>query len=196
MSDPVLALILIPALFTILAAASWFQTLDTRFVREAGVPLLAGAAAGVALRFSDRLPIPHAVAAGLLLTATALYVRLTGEESEPSDGMLLGAAAGAAAGALFLGGDEPLLRIPECVLAGAVAGYGITLGVTHSRNRLRQLAIDVLTALAATATAAAPGFAVRNGIAGRQAALAAAARAADGHHGGVRPLAGGSPGAR
>lgn len=177
MSDPVLALILIPAFFLVLTAAAYFRTLERGLWREAHVPAIAGALAGSGIRF---LPIPaalHPVAIGVVLTLAALYVRLTGRESEPSDGMVLGAITGAAAAAPFalMGDAHPLLRFAECVLAGAVAGYGITFGLTHVRQRTRQLGVDALTAAVAVAAAAAPSLALRTRLPERELAFLSAA---------------------
>lgn len=175
MSDPLIAVILVPTFLSALAAASWFKTLDTGFVREARVPLVAGLVAGAALRFVASEGTVRPVATAVLLTLAALYVRLTGRESEPSDGMLLGAATGAAAACLFVTAEEPLLPFAECVLAATVGGYGITFGVTHTRNRGRQLAIDLLTCAVAVGAAFAPAFAAGAGFAPREIAIAAAA---------------------
>src|SRR5262245_31903529 len=94
MSDPVLALILIASFFLVITVISYFNTLERGLLLDARVPLFVGALAGVAAHF---LPIGHAITVGVLLTLAALYVRLTGRESEPSDGMVLGAMTGAAA---------------------------------------------------------------------------------------------------
>jgi hypothetical protein len=172
MSDPVLALFLVVTFFATLAAASWFRTLDAALWREARVPLVVGAIAGAALHF-----VPNAVAIGVILTLAAVYVRLTGRESEPTDGMILGAMTGGAASVplTILDADRALLHLSSCVLAGAVAGYGITFGLTHVRDKLRQLAIDAVTAAVAVGAAALPSILVRARIGERQVAVGAAA---------------------
>jgi hypothetical protein len=172
MADPVLALILVVTFFAALTAVSWFRTLDTSLWREARVPLIAGGIAGAILHFLD-----NAVAAGVILTLAAAYVRLTGRESEPTDGMILGAMTGGAASVplAILDADRALLHLSSCILAGAVAGYGITFGLTHVRAKLRQLAIDVVTAAVAVGAAALPAVLVRARLAERQVAIAAAA---------------------
>lgn len=175
MSDPLIALILVPTFLGVLAAASWFKTLDPAFLREVRVPIAAGAAAGMALRFGAPDMPSRAVAAGILLTVAALYVRLTGSESEPSDGMLLGAATGAAAGTFFVTAGEPLLPFAEFVLAGAAGGFGITFGVTHTRNRARQLVIDLLTGGVAVGAAFAPGLLASGRFTALEVAIGAAA---------------------
>ena len=172
MSDPVLSFILVIGFFVALTAASWFKTLDAALWREASVPLIAGLIVGVAVHFLD-----NAIVIGVILTLAALYVRLTGRESEPSDGMLLGAMTGGAAAVplVILDSDVALLRFSSCVIAGAVAGYGITFGLSHVRDRLRQLVVDVVTAALAIGVAALPPILVRAGVAPRTIAIASAA---------------------
>jgi hypothetical protein len=172
MADPVLALILAASFFLAITGASWFRTLDGALWREARVPLIAGGIAGGVLYF-----IPNAIAVGVILTFAALYVRLTGRESEPTDGMILGAMTGGAAAVplIVLDGDRALLHLSACILAGAVAGYGITFGLTHVRDQLRQLAIDAVTAAVAVGAAALPALLVRGRVADRQVAIAAVA---------------------
>ncbi len=157
MSDPVLALVLIASFSLVLTAASYFKTLERGLWREARAPIIVGVLAGIASRF---VPQAHVIVVGVLLTLAALYVRLTGRESEPSDGMVLGAMTGAAAALPFviMNDAHPLLRFSECILAGAVAGYGITFGLTHVRKKLRQVAIDAITAAFAIGAAAIPSF--------------------------------------
>ena len=92
MSDPVLALVLIVSFIAALAAASYFKTLDSSLGRDSRIPLIAGAVTGVLIHY-----IPGPIATGIILTIAALYVRLIGRESEPSDGMTLGAMTGVAA---------------------------------------------------------------------------------------------------
>jgi hypothetical protein len=99
------------------------------------------------------------VAIAMVLTLTALYVRLTGRESEPIDGMLLGAGSGSAAAlALVMQSETELRTLAECLLAGAVAGYGTTFGSFHVRDKLRQLLIDAATAAVAIGVAYVPAF--------------------------------------
>ncbi|HUP62609.1 MAG TPA: hypothetical protein VNA69_19560 [Thermoanaerobaculia bacterium] len=149
MSDPVLAFVLIASFIAALAAASYFKTLDSGLSRDARIPMIAGIAAGFLFRFFD-----HPVVIGVSMALAALFVRLTGRESEPAEGMTLGAMTGAAAAIpIAYGGDHVLLRFAQCVLAGAVAGYGITFALTHVREKLRQAAIDAVTAVAAIGVA-------------------------------------------
>jgi hypothetical protein len=172
MAEPVLAFLLLAVFFLGLTAAAWFRTLDAALWSEARVPLIAGAIAGGVLYF-----VPNAIATGVILTLAALYVRLTGRESEPTDGMILGAMTGGAAAIplTVLDGDRALLHLSSCILAGAVAGYGITFGLTHVRDKLRQLAIDAVTAAVAVGAAALPALLVRSRVSERQIAIAAAA---------------------
>jgi hypothetical protein len=173
MSDPVLALILLASFFLVITVASWFKTLERGLWREAHVTFLAGAIAAVAAPY---LPLQLPVASAVLLTIGALYLRLTGRESEPSEGMALGAMMGAAAGIAFvvLSNNQPLLRVSECILAGAVAGYGITSGLAHIRRRGRQFAGDVVTAVLAAGASLLPGVAIGMGVRERDVAIACA----------------------
>jgi len=176
MSDPVLAIILIVSFFAAVLAASYFKTLDTGLWQEAWAPVVAGIVSGLLIRFVR--VAPEYVVAGIVLTVAALYVRLTGRESEPADGMTLGAITGAAAAVplVILTGEGELLRVAECVLAGAVSGYGITFGLTHVRDRARQAGIDALTAAVSIAAAWIPFLLVaRTGATERQIAIASAA---------------------
>lgn len=162
MSDPILAFILIATCFFAVVAASYFKRLDAALWNEARIPLIAGVGAGIVIRIVSAGPLVHVIAVGVILTSAALYVRLTGRESEPADGMALGAITGVAAALpLVLGGERELLRFSECVLAGAVAGFGITFGLTHVRDRLRQAGVDAVTAALAIAAAWLPALADR-----------------------------------
>lgn len=174
MTDPVLTFILVFAFFVLLAVVSWFKTLDFALWRERAA-LITGVIAGFVLRFLEVGPRLHVVLTGIILTLAALYVRLTGRESEPSDGMILGAIMGGAASLPLVLDDFAMLRFAECVLTGAVAGYGITFGVTHVRDKVRQLGIDVVTAILAIAAAALPSLAMSAGATERQIAITAAA---------------------
>lgn len=174
MTDPVLTFILVFSFFVLLALVSWFKTLDFALWRERA-SFIAGLIAGIALRFLDAGPRLHIVLAGMILTLAALYVRLTGRESEPADGMILGAIMGGVAALPLVLDDDALLHFAECILSGAMAGYGITFGVTHVRDKVRQLGIDVVTAVLAVAAAALPSISVRLGATQRGVAITAAA---------------------
>lgn len=167
MTDPVFALLAIAAFFAAVAAADYFKTLDPSLLQAWRTPLAAGVVVGAIL-----WPLGvHEVAAGILLSAAALYVRLTGRESESIDGMLLGGCTGAAAALplVFRGRDE-LAIFAECVAAGAVAGFGITYAAFHVRQRGKQIAIDVITAAAAVGAAYAPRALVAAGLTPRSVA--------------------------
>ena len=143
------ALLVILVFLAVTAAADYFKSLDPNFWRAWRTPLAAGAVAGALL-----LPL-HAneIAVGIVLSLAALYVRLTGRESESIDGMLLGGCTGAAAAAVL---SWRVDAVAACIAAGAVAGYGITYAAFHVRERGKQIAIDVVTALAAVGAAYAP----------------------------------------
>jgi len=175
MSDPVLAFVLVAALLAALTLASWFKNLDSSLWRDAHIPLIAGAICGVLVQFAGFAPFP--VSIGVVITLAALYVRLTGHENDPSDGMAIGAMIGAAASIpLTIAGSSDLLRFSACVLAGAIAGYGITFGLTNVRHPLRQALVDAMTAAAAVGGAWLPFLASRNPrITGSQIALASTA---------------------
>jgi hypothetical protein len=156
MSDPVYAILLLLAFLAALAVVRFFKTLDPQLWLAAATPVLAGFVSGLLLRF---LPTAHPAAIGIVLTIAALYVRLTGEESEPIDGMLLGACSGAAAAAVQMTRGEHECRIiAECLAAGAITGYGVTFASLHVTDKLRQLIIDVVTAVVAIGAAFVPRF--------------------------------------
>ena len=93
MTDPVLALVVIAIFLAVMAAAHYFKTLDADLWHAWRTPIAGGVVAGAML-----WPFgAHAVAAGLVLSAAALYVRLMGRESEAVDGMLLGGMVTASA---------------------------------------------------------------------------------------------------
>lgn len=173
MADPVLALVLIAAFFLASSIAFFFKTLESDLWRDAQIPI-AGFVCGLIIRFAPRITNQHAIVVGVILTIAALYVRLTGRESEPADGMTLGAMIGAAAAIpLAFAGERELLSFAECIFAGAVAGYGITFGLTHVRDRMKQALIDALTAALAVAAAQAPSLLSRS-FSERHIAIAAA----------------------
>src|SRR5688572_20090579 len=175
MADPVLALVLLAAFFLAATIACFFKTLESDLWRDAQSPIIAGIICGVLIRLAPRVTNQHAIVVGVILTVAALYVRLTGRESEPADGMTLGAMMGAAAAIpMLFAGERELLSFAECVLAGAVAGYGITFGLTHVRDRMKQALIDALTAALAVLAAQAPSLLARN-ISPRYIAIATAA---------------------
>jgi hypothetical protein len=175
MSDPVLSLVLLASFVAAATAVRYFETLDSRFWPAAATPMIAGLIAGILIRFFEDSPL-RAIVTGVLLTAATLYVRLTGLESEPVDGMLLGAVSGAAASLpVILGRSNGPLALAECVLAGAVAGYGITYALSHVADKPRQLAFDTATAIAAVGAAALPYALQAAGVSTRTIAAAVCA---------------------
>jgi hypothetical protein len=176
MADPVLTIVLLAAFFLAATAAYFFKTLQTDLGRDAQVPIIAGLLSGVAILFAWRVAEAYAVITGVIVTIAAMYVRLTGRESEPTGGMTLGAmTGGAAAVPLLFAGHRELLSFSECIIAGAVAGYGITFALTHVRDRAKQALIDAFTAALAIAAASVPTLLVRAGLSVRHVAFGAAA---------------------
>jgi hypothetical protein len=165
MSEPVLALLLVLSFFVAIAIVRFFKTLDNDFWRAVATPVIAGAAAGVLIRLVDLGPSLRPVIVGITVTIAALYARLTGEESEPADGMLLGAASGAAASIpLVINTDWELQAFATCVIAGAVAGYGITFAAFHVADKMKQLILDIVTAVVAVGAAHIPFALHRVGV--------------------------------
>jgi hypothetical protein len=154
MSDPLLALVLSISFLAILTAASHFRTLDLRLWRESRNPLLGGFGAAIVIALTGLEGIGRAAVIGVVFTFCALYIRLTGRESEPADGLaVVSLSGGAAALLLVVAGFGDLTLFAQCILASAAAGYGVTFGLTHVRDPLRQALVDALTAAAAVALA-------------------------------------------
>ncbi|GAC1430486.1 MAG: hypothetical protein NVSMB68_02790 [Thermoanaerobaculia bacterium] len=176
MSEPVLALIVVLSFFVAIAAVRLFKTLDNDFWRAAATPVIAGLAAGLLIRFVDFGTALRPLVVGTAVTIAALYSRLTGEESEPADGMLLGAASGAAASIpLVINTDWELVAFATCVIAGAVAGYGITFAAFHVADKMKQLILDVITAAVAIGAAHIPAALLRAGVGANRIAITTAA---------------------
>jgi hypothetical protein len=176
MADPVLVLVLLAAFFAAVTLAWFFKTLESDLWRDAQVPLIAGIVCGIAIAAAWRFLGAHGAITGLLVTLAALYVRLTGRESEPTDGMILGAMTGAAATIpLLFAGERELISFAECILAGAVAGYGITFALTHVRDRGKQALVDLVTLALAIAAAYVPTLLARTGVDPKRIVIGAAA---------------------
>jgi hypothetical protein len=176
MTDPVFALILLVAFLGVAVAVRFFRTLERDFWDTARNPMIAGAVAGVLVRVADVDRAFQPVVIGALITMASLYSRLTGDESEPADGMLLGAVSGAAAAVpLIVNGNDPLRAFAQCVLAGAAAGFGITWGLLHVAAKGKQIVWDILTAAGAMAAAASLPLFGRFGIDDRRIAMGAGA---------------------
>ncbi len=152
MTDDLLTLILIVALFLGVAVVRFFRTVDAIFWRDAATPAVTGFIAGCIFFFAN----PHYALIGALLTIAALWSRHTGRESEPGDGMLLGSLTGASAALplVFVQADACVL-FAQCVLAGAISAYGVTYAAFYVRRRAKQIAIDALSAVLAIGGAAA-----------------------------------------
>ncbi len=174
MSDPVLSLVIAASFAIAVTAVRFFKTIENDLGRAARNPLIAGVASGCAIAFVVP-PAARPVATGILLTLSALYVRLTGEESEPVDGMLLGGYTGAAAAVPAMILREPSAELlASAILAAAVAGFGITLGSLHVRDRGRMLLVDSITGVAAIAAAWLPNWLHGFGVADRHTLFAVA----------------------
>jgi hypothetical protein len=172
MTDPLLSIVVILGFVAAAAAMRWFKTLDRGFWRAVRTPIMTGLISGVVILLADGTRV-QVLATGIVLTAAALYVRLTGDESEPSEGMLFGGVTGAAATLplLFLSRDATL-HLAQNLLAGGLAGLGITFAALHVVSRGRQIILDAVTAALAVGAAALPRF---SDIPSRNAAIAVAA---------------------
>jgi hypothetical protein len=173
MTDSVLTIVLIVSFVAAAALVRWFKTLDGGFLQSAQTPAIAGLIAGAIIAAIARLTASDpAIVIGVVLTVAALYVRLTGEESEPAEGMLMGAVIGAAAAVpVIFFADDDAIHLAECLLAGAVAGFGITFAALHVIARGRQLLLDAVTAVLAVGAAALPRI---SGLSSRETAIACA----------------------
>jgi len=158
----------------VLAFVRWFKTLDLDVWRAWRTALPVGVVCGLIFRFTGT----NAIVTGLVLTVAAVYVRLTGEESEASDGMIFGAAAGATAGlTLLILGRGAGFELAQCLLVSAVAGFGVTFASQYVGQKLQQFLFDAITAVATVTIAAFPPVVRDNlrSIDDHTAALAAAA---------------------
>jgi hypothetical protein len=173
MSDPVLCVVVYAAFLTAMAATHFFKTLDSDLGPAWRTALGMGIVVAVVLFFVRDL---YAVAGGIALALAALYVRHTGRESEAVDGMLVGSVMGATAAIPFVLTSAHDARIMAAMmLAGAVAGYGITFAVFHVADKRKQIAFDAGTAAAAIVAAWLPSIAARYGIRDRLTLLVVAA---------------------
>jgi len=145
-----------------LAAAHFFKTLDNDLGTAWRTAFAVGLAVAVLL-FLVRALYP--VVGGIALTLAALYVRHTGHETEAVDGMIVGSVMGATAAVpLFMTSIHAAAIIAAMMLAGGVAGYGITFAVFHVADKRRQIAFDVATAAIAILVAWLPSLATRYAI--------------------------------
>jgi len=162
MSDPVLCIVVYAVFLAAMAAAHFFKTLDN----DIGTAWRTALAIGVAVAFLLFLVRAlYPVVGGIALSLAALYVRHTGRETEAVDGMIVGSVMGATAAIPFvMTSIHDAGIVASLMLAGAVAGYGITFAVFHVADKRKQIAFDVATAAAAIAAAWLPSLATRYGI--------------------------------
>src|SRR5216684_2090753 len=173
MSDPVLCIVVYAVFLAAMAAVHFFKTLDNDMGTAWRTALAVGLAVAFVL-FLIRALYP--VVGGIALTLAALYVRHTGRETEAVDGMIVGSVMGATAAIPFVMTsvhDAELMA--ALILAGAVAGYGITFAVFHVADKRKQIAFDAGTAAAAIVVAWLPSLAVRYGLRERYFLLTVAA---------------------
>jgi len=162
MSDPVLCIVVYAIFLAAMAAAHFFKTLDNDLGTAWRTAFAVGLAVAVLL-FLVRALYP--VVGGIALTLAALYVRHTGQETEAVDGMIVGSVMGATAAVPFvMTSVHAASIIAAMMLAGGVAGYGITFAVFHVADKRRQIAFDVATAAIAILVAWLPTIATRYGI--------------------------------
>jgi hypothetical protein len=162
MSDPVLCIVVYAVFLAAMAAAHFFKTLDNDLGTAWRTAFLVGLAVAIVLFLVRAV---YAVIGGIALTLAALYVRHTGRETEAVDGMIVGSVMGATAAVPFvMTSIHAAAIIAALMLAGGVAGYGITFAVFHVADKKRQIAFDVATAAIAIAVAWLPSLLTRYGI--------------------------------
>ncbi|HEV7572833.1 MAG TPA: hypothetical protein VGQ21_15145 [Thermoanaerobaculia bacterium] len=173
MSDPVLCIVVYAVFLAAMAAAHFFKTLDNDLGTAWRTAFAVGLAVAILL-FVVRALYP--VIGGIALTLAALYVRHTGHETEAVDGMIVGSVMGATAAVpLVMTSINAAAVIAAMMLAGGVAGYGITFAVFHVADKRRQIAFDVATAAIAIVVAWLPSLAARYGVRERYILLTVAA---------------------
>jgi hypothetical protein len=172
MTDSALAIVLLIAFIPALYLARLFRTLDSRFWSWARAPILGGLAVAVILRLLPLTGPLRLITVGALLTITAAYARRIGDESEPIEGMALGAMTGAAAALpAVLVPSGGISAFAETLLSGTIAGLGITWASRYVNDKPRQIAIDLATGAGAIAGAALPRALVRAGLPGADVAV-------------------------
>jgi len=171
MSDPVLCIVVYAVFLAAMAAVHFFKTLDNDIGTAWQTALVIGLAVAAALL----IRAPYPVIGGIALTLAALYVRHTGRETEAIDGMIVGSVMGATAAIpFFMTSEHAVGMIAALMMAGAVAGYGITFAVFHVADKRKQIAFDVATAAAAIVAAWVPSLIVRDHISERNILFAVA----------------------
>ncbi len=172
MSDPVLCIVVYAVFLAAMVAMHFFKTLDSGLGPAWRTALIMGVVVAVVLFVVRDL---YPIVGGVALTVAALYVRHTGQETEAIDGMIVGSAMGASAAIPLVMTDAPVLRMMAAmIMAGAVAGYGITFAVFHVADKRKQIAFDAATAAAAIVVAWLPTITVRYGIPDRYTLFAVA----------------------
>ena len=162
MSDPVLCIVVYAVFLAAMSAAHFFKTLDHDLGTAWGTAVAMGVAVAVVLFLVRDL---YQVVGGIALTLAALYVRHTGRETEAVDGMIVGSVMGATAAIPFvMTSVHEAGIIASLMLAGAMAGYGITFAVFHVADKRKQIAFDVATAAVAIVLAWLPALGARYGI--------------------------------
>jgi hypothetical protein len=162
MTDPVLCIVVYAVFLAAMAAAHFFKTLDNDLGTAWRTAFAAGLVIAVLLLVVRAL---YPAVGSIALTLAALYVRHTGRETEAVDGMIVGSVMGATAAVPFvLTSIHAASIIAALMLAGGVAGYGITFAVFHVADKRRQIVFDIATAVIAIIVAWLPSLAVRYGI--------------------------------
>jgi hypothetical protein len=170
MSDPVLCIVVYASFLAAMVAMHFFKTLDSDLGPAWRTALAMGIVVALVLFFVRGL---YPIVGGVALTLAALYVRHTGHETEAFDGMIVGSAMGTSAAIPLVMTTLPVARIMAAMMmAGAVAGYGITFAVFHVADKRKQIAFDTATAAAAILVAWLPSIAARNGVPDRYTLLA------------------------
>lgn len=173
MTDTTLSLVLAILFILAMAGVRYFKTLEPRFWSWATTPIVAGVIAGLLVfRFLPfASPLAHLLVLAAVMTATMVYVRRVGDESEPLHGLILGAVTGMAALAGSIQLDAVLPAMCQSLLAATVAGLGITIGTRHVGAPARQLLTDVVTFVVALAAAAIPSLVVPSILTSRELAI-------------------------
>jgi hypothetical protein len=169
MSDATLSLVLAIVFIAVMAGVRYFKTLEARFWSWARTPLVAGVVSGLVIfrLVTFESSILHFLVVGCVMIAAMFYVRRTGDEPEPIEGMILGAVTGAAATFVSLGLEHELRHVSECLLAATVAGVGITFGSRYVSDLTKRIVTDVVTFAVAVLGAATPLLSERLGAAPR-----------------------------
>ena len=168
MTDSVLALVLVAPFLVVMTLVRFFKTADGAFRAWARAPIVTGFIAGLVIRLAERGAATDYLVIGVVLTVAALYVRRIGDETVTIDGMILGAfIGGAAALPSVIDQNGALLQFAECVVAGTIAGLGITYATRFVNSAGPRLTTDAVTALLSVAASAMPALAVQHDVSER-----------------------------